>query len=68
MRRVVITGLGTVNALGLNVESSFPRMLRGENGVTEITGWDTSEHAVRIAANVDWDPSVRRCVEAHPAV
>ena len=29
MRRVVITGLGTVNSLGLNVETSFPRILAG---------------------------------------
>ena len=31
MRRVVITGLGTVNALGNDVETSFSRMLEGES-------------------------------------
>jgi 3-oxoacyl-[acyl-carrier-protein] synthase II len=56
MRRVAITGLGTVNPLGLNVESSFPRMLKGENGVGLIRRFDTSDQAVRIAACVDWDP------------
>ncbi len=57
MRRVVITGLGTVNALGLDVETSFRRMLAGENGVSLITGFDTSDQAVKIAASVDWDPA-----------
>jgi 3-oxoacyl-[acyl-carrier-protein] synthase II len=56
MRRVVITGLGTVNALGLDVETSFPRMLAGENGVGYVTRFDASDHATRIAANVEWNP------------
>ena len=37
MRRVVITGLGTLNPLGLDVESSWSRMMNGENGVGPIT-------------------------------
>jgi 3-oxoacyl-[acyl-carrier-protein] synthase II len=56
MRRVVITGLGTINALGNDVETSFARMLRGENGVGPITRFDVSEHAVKFAACVDLDP------------
>ena len=56
MRRVVITGLGTINPLGLDVETSFARMLRGENAVSPITRFDTSEQAVKFAACVDWDP------------
>ena len=46
MRRVVITGLGTVNALGNNVETSFPRLLAGENGVRRITLFDPSDLAI----------------------
>ncbi|HEV8113218.1 MAG TPA: beta-ketoacyl-ACP synthase II [Planctomycetota bacterium] len=56
MRRVVITGLGTINPLGLDVETSFARMLRGENAVAPITRFDTSDQAVKIAACVEWDP------------
>src|SRR5258707_11795511 len=56
MRRVVITGLGTVNPLGLDVETSFSRMLRGENAVGPITRFDTTDQAVKFAACVDWDP------------
>ena len=55
MRRVVITGLGTVNPLGNDVETSFARMLAGENGVTPITAWDTSDYPVHFAASVHWD-------------
>ncbi len=56
MRRVVITGLGTVNALGNDVETSFSRMLKGESGVATIKGFDSSKHQVHIAAEVKWEP------------
>jgi 3-oxoacyl-[acyl-carrier-protein] synthase II len=56
MRRVVITGLGTVNALGMDTETSFSRMLLGESGVGLITRFDTSEQTVKFAACIDWDP------------
>ncbi|MEM6568249.1 MAG: beta-ketoacyl-ACP synthase II [Planctomycetota bacterium] len=57
MRRVVITGLGTVNALGLDVASSYPRILAGENGVTTLDRFDTTGISATIAAQVDWDPA-----------
>jgi 3-oxoacyl-[acyl-carrier-protein] synthase II len=57
MRRVAITGLGTINSLGLDVETSWSRMLRGENGVTPISRFDTSDHAVKFAATVEWEPA-----------
>jgi len=56
MRRVVITGLGTVNALGPDVKTAWPRMLAGENGVGRITHFDPSDLPVQIAAEADWDP------------
>jgi 3-oxoacyl-[acyl-carrier-protein] synthase II len=56
MRRVVITGLGTVNALGPDVRTSWPRMLAGENGVTPIRRFPTEDLTVRFAASVDWNP------------
>ncbi|MAE45421.1 MAG: beta-ketoacyl-[acyl-carrier-protein] synthase II [Planctomycetes bacterium] len=57
MRRVVITGLGTINSLGLSVEETFPRILKGESGVRLIESFDTSDHATKIGGMVDWDPS-----------
>ena len=57
MRRVVITGLGTVNALGPDVKTAWPRMLAGENGVARITHFDPSDLPVQIAAEAAWDAS-----------
>src|SRR5437773_159157 len=55
MRRVVITGLGTINALGNDVETSWARLLRGESGVGPITRFDTKDHVVHFAASVNLD-------------
>lgn len=57
MRRVVITGLGTVNALGADVKTSWPRMLEGENGIRKIEFFDASNLPVNISGHVDYDPS-----------
>jgi 3-oxoacyl-[acyl-carrier-protein] synthase II len=56
MRRVVITGLGTVNALCPDVKRSWARMLAGENGVTPIKSFPVEDLPVRFAASVDWNP------------
>jgi 3-oxoacyl-[acyl-carrier-protein] synthase II len=57
VRRVVVTGLGMINALGNDRESSFQKIVNGETGVREITLFDTSNHSVKIAAEVrDFDP------------
>ncbi|MEX1023792.1 MAG: beta-ketoacyl-ACP synthase II [Planctomycetota bacterium] len=56
MRRVVITGLGTVNSLGPDVRTSWPRMLAGENGIAPIERFETEDLGVRIAAMVAWNP------------
>jgi len=55
MRRVVITGLGTINPLGNDVETSFERMLSGASGVGPISAFDTSAYPVHFAASVHWD-------------
>jgi 3-oxoacyl-[acyl-carrier-protein] synthase II len=57
MRRVVITGLGTVNALGPDVKTSWPRMLEGENGIRPIDHFDASDQPVRFSGHVDFDPT-----------
>jgi 3-oxoacyl-[acyl-carrier-protein] synthase II len=56
MRRVVITGLGTVNALGNDVATSWPRILAGENCIGPITRFETKDQSVRISAEVKLDP------------
>ncbi|KGI55875.1 beta-ketoacyl-ACP synthase II [Campylobacter sp. MIT 97-5078] len=57
MARVVVTGIGMINALGLNKESSFKAICEGKSGVDKITLFDASEFPVQIAAEVkDFDP------------
>ena len=58
MQRVVVTGLGMINALGHNVNDSFKAVTNGECGVDTITLFDASEFNARIAAEVkDFDPT-----------
>ncbi len=56
MRRVVITGLGTINALGNDLATSWPRIVAGENGIGPITRFDTKDQTVKISAEVKLDP------------
>jgi len=51
-RRVVITGLGSLNSLGLGALTSFENMLAGKSGVRPIERWDTEGFATKIAAEV----------------
>ncbi len=57
-RRIVVTGMGAVSALGSDVETTWEGLLAGRSGVARITSFDPSAHDVRIAAEVkDFDPS-----------
>ncbi|MFQ6341912.1 beta-ketoacyl-ACP synthase II [Campylobacter sp. VTCC 70190] len=57
MKRVVVTGMGMINALGLDKESSFKAICNGESGVSKITLFDTTDFPVQIAAEVkNFDP------------
>ena len=59
-RRVVITGLGTVNPTGNTVAESWAAVRRGECGIGPITHYDTTNSKVKLAAEVkDFDPTVR---------
>ena len=58
MKRVVVTGIGMINALGLDKESSFKAICEGKTGVKEITSFDVSDFPVEIAAEItDFDPN-----------
>lgn len=56
-RRVVLTGVGLVSALGLDTESTWSGLLQGKSGVGPITHFDATDFSSRIAAEVkDLDP------------
>lgn len=50
--RVVVTGLGCISPLGLDVESTWQAILAGRSGVDLIRSYDASEYKSRIAAEV----------------
>lgn len=57
MKRVIVTGIGMINALGLDKESSFKAICNGESGVNKITLFDATDFPVQIAAEVkNFDP------------
>lgn len=59
-RRVVITGLGTVNPTGNTMAESWAAVRRGECGVGPITHYDTTNSKVKLAAEVkNFDPAER---------
>jgi 3-oxoacyl-[acyl-carrier-protein] synthase II len=55
-RRVVVTGLGIVSPVGLNVGDSWANILAGRSGIAPITHFDVSAFAVRFGGSVrDFD-------------
>ena len=57
MRRVVVTGIGLICAVGNTTAEVWGNLLAGKSGVHKITHFDTSKHACQIAAEVkNFDP------------
>ncbi len=56
-KRVVVTGLGCISPLGLNVEDTWKALLAGKSGAGPITRFDASQHKTKFAAEVKgFDP------------
>jgi 3-oxoacyl-[acyl-carrier-protein] synthase II len=56
-RRIVITGLGAVTPLGLDVETSWANLLAGKSGAVPVTSFDISKFDCRFACTVkDFEP------------
>ena len=51
-RRVVITGLGTVNPIGNSVQESWQAAREGKCGIGPITQFDASEFKIKVGAEV----------------
>lgn len=56
-RRVVVTGVGLVTALGTGTEETWKGLCDGRSGVGPISRFDSTEFSTKIAAEVkDFDP------------
>ncbi len=69
MRRVVVTGMGMVTSLGLDLETNWKNLIAGKSGVKRITRFDPSENQTQIAAEVspEFDEFARTFVKKRAA-
>lgn len=51
-RRVVVTGLGTINPLGNNVSDTWNNLINGVSGIDYISSFETDELPVKFAGEV----------------
>ena len=59
VEKIVITGLGTVNALGNNVPDTWEQVTHGVSGLGPITLFDSSDHLVHVACEPkNFDPTL----------
>ena len=57
VRRVVVTGIGLICAVGNSTEEVWKNLLAGKSGISRITQFDASAHSCQIAAEVkNFDP------------
>ena len=58
MRRVAVTGLGAISALGVGVPAFWDGIVNGRSGVRRITHFDPSGYLTQVAAEIPvFDPS-----------
>ncbi len=51
-RRVVVTGMGMLTPLGVDLESSWQGLTAGKSGIAPITSFDTTDYSVRFGGHV----------------
>jgi 3-oxoacyl-[acyl-carrier-protein] synthase II len=56
-QRIVITGIGVLSPNGIGRENYFAALAAGKSGIRTITQFDASSLPVRIAGEVDFDPT-----------
>ena len=55
-QRVVVTGLGAITPIGLDVESFFQGLLDGKNGISKVEAFDTEKFTCKIGGEIkDFD-------------
>lgn len=52
-QRVMITGMGAITPLGLDVDSTWQRLIQGESGIKPITHFDASTYRAQFAGTVE---------------
>jgi len=58
LRRVVVTGMGAVTPVGLDVASTWDAVVHGRSGIALVQRFDTSDLDVKIGGEVkDFDPT-----------
>ena len=53
MRRVVVTGLGTINPLGNTVETSWDSLISSNSGISKINKFEVDDFPCKIAGSID---------------
>ena len=57
VRRVVVTGMGVVSPVGVDMQTAWNNLTAGYNGIGPITCFDTTNYKAKLAAEVkDFDP------------
>ncbi len=57
MKRVVITGIGIVSAIGTGKDAFWSALLEGKSGISPVSTFDTAAFPVHIGGEVrDFDP------------
>jgi 3-oxoacyl-[acyl-carrier-protein] synthase II len=58
MKRVVVTGMGVICPIGLNLEEFETSLVAGKSGINTISCFDASNYAVKVAGEVrNFDPT-----------
>tara|TARA_B100001057_G_scaffold264337_1_gene264524 strand:- start:10132 stop:11364 length:1233 start_codon:yes stop_codon:yes gene_type:complete len=53
LRRVVVTGLGTINPLGNSVNASWENLINSKSGISKITKFDVNGFPCKIAGSIE---------------
>jgi len=53
LRRVVVTGLGTINPLGNTVETSWNSLISSNSGISKINKFEVEDYPCKIAGSID---------------
>jgi len=53
LRRVVVTGLGTINPLGNSVNNSWKALIESTSGISRIKSFDITDYPCKIAGSID---------------